>query len=86
MGKSVQNQNKKIGFKSVAYAVPESAGKVQITLVKKVVNEEISVGIRTIEGSAKAPDYFNHFNEIITMGPSKTEHVIEIDIIDNQEW
>lgn len=60
MGKAVKNQNEKVGFKSIAYSVPESGGKIVVPVVKKAINEEIKVGYRTIEGTAKAPTYFTH--------------------------
>jgi hypothetical protein len=86
MGKSVKNQNEKIGFKCVHYSVTESSKVVKISVVKKVGPEEVTVGIRTIDGSAKSPTYFKSKSEIITMGPADTERIFEIEIIDNEEW
>ena len=86
LGKSVKNENAKIGFKCTHYSVTESSKVIKIAIVKKVVSEEVQVGIRTINGTASSPNYYKHINETITMGSGETEKQIEIEIIDNEEW
>ena len=48
----IQVANEQIGFKCLHYSVTESNGKVELTIVKKV-SQMISVGLRTVESTAK---------------------------------
>jgi hypothetical protein len=45
----VKLQNPLFGFKCLHYSVTESAGHVEITIIKKMMNHELSVGVRTID-------------------------------------
>lgn len=85
LGKTAKNQNEIIGFKCTHYSVTESSGTVEICIVKKEINP-VTVGVRTIDGTAKAPKCYTSFNEIITMGQGETEKIIKIGIIDNNDW
>ena len=41
--------NRTIGFKCLHYSVPESAGVISLTILKKNASEAFSFGLRTIE-------------------------------------
>ena len=86
LGKSVKNENAKIGFKCTHYSVTESSKVIKIAIVKKVLSEEVQFGIRTINGTATSPNYYEHFQDTISMGSGETEKQIEIIILDNEEW
>jgi len=45
--------NDTIGFKCLHYSVTESAGTVEITVVKKNDDQDVSFGIRTVDNTAK---------------------------------
>lgn len=49
----VKNPNELIGFKCLHYSVTESSGTIDITVLKRVQNQEISFGIRTRDDTAK---------------------------------
>lgn len=85
MGKTAKNQNDKIGFKCTHYSVTESSKLVRISIIKKAI-DEIKVGVRTIDGTATNPQYYKKLNKIITMAQGQSEEIIEIEIIDNEEW
>jgi hypothetical protein len=55
----------------------ENCGVFTATLLKKT-REEIIVGVRTIDGSAKARDDFTPINEVIRV--AYLEHKIEVKI------
>lgn len=56
--------NNDIGFKCLHYSVIESAGTVDVTIVKKTP-VEVSVGVRTVDGSAKSPTDYKATSEIL---------------------
>jgi solute carrier family 8 (sodium/calcium exchanger) len=60
--KHVKVENDHIGFKCLHYSVTESAGHVEITIIKKMMNHELSVGVRTIDDTAVAPKDYKAFN------------------------
>lgn len=64
----------------------ESSGTVDITVVKKVVNQDLTFGIRTIDGTAKNPTEYTTINEVITMKKRDTEKTFKIKILDNDDW
>lgn len=86
LGKTVTNKNEKIGFKCTHYSVTESSGTVKVRVIKKIVSDEVTVGIRTIDGTAECPKYYKAMNDVIKIQSGETEKVVEIEIIDNEEW
>lgn len=60
--KHVKIENDHIGFKCLHYSVTESAGHVEITIIKKMMNHELNVGVRTIDDTAVAPKDYKAFN------------------------
>lgn len=82
----VEQENELIGFKCLHYSVTESSGFVEIHVIKKVVNQDLTFGIRTLDGTAKHPTEYEKIEEVITMKKRDTERTIQIKIIDNSDW
>lgn len=76
--KHVKVENDHIGFKCLHYSVTESAGHVEITIIKKMMNHELSVGVRTIDDTAVAPKDYKAFNQEIKFGKRENEKIIQI--------
>ena len=56
-----------IGFKCLHYSVTESAGYVEVTVVKKNPDHEFSFGIRTFEDTAKDKSEYEPINKIVDL-------------------
>lgn len=82
----VEQENELLGFKCLHYSVTESSGFVEITIIKKVVNQDVTFGLRTKDGTAKHPSEYTHFDEVLSMKKKDTEKVVQIKIIDNSDW
>jgi hypothetical protein len=72
----VEQENELVGFKCLHYSVTESSGYVEITVIKKVANQDLTFGIRTVEGTAKHPTEFERMDEVVTMKKRETEKTI----------
>jgi len=46
------NLNENVGFKCLHYSVSESAGFLEVTIVKKNPNIDIEFGVRTVDDTA----------------------------------
>ena len=62
-----------IGFKCLHYSVTESAGFVEVTVKKKMDNQEFTFGIRTIADTAKEGSEYEPLNKIVEMSRSDKE-------------
>ena len=82
----VKEENDLVGFKCLHYSVTESNGHVEITIVKKLINQELIVGVRTVDDTAVAPKDYKEFNQEIQFGKRESEKKIEIPIVDDEEW
>jgi solute carrier family 8 (sodium/calcium exchanger) len=82
----VEQENEELGFKCLHYSVTESSGHVELTVVKKVLNADLTFGIRTVDGTANAPRDYTPYDEVHTMRKRDTELNIPITIIDNTDW
>lgn len=82
----VTDPNEQIGFKCLHYSVAESSGNVEVTIIKKSPNLELTFGYRTIADTAVAPKDYTHVDEVITMKKREAEKVIYIPIVDDDEW
>lgn len=58
----VKEENDLVGFKCLHYSVTESAGHVEVTIVKKLINQELIVGVRTVNDTAVAPKDYKEIN------------------------
>ena len=91
----VTHQNEQIRFKCLHYSVTESSGHIDITVVKVKDNDEFSFGIRTDPNvgsgeeanlKAKAGTDYISIDTIFEFKASDKEKVIQIEIIDNNDW
>ena len=57
--------NDTIGFKCTHYSVTESSGTVEVTVVKKNENQDVSFGIRTVSNTAKDGSEFEGINKVV---------------------
>jgi len=78
--------NEFIGFKCLHYSVTESAGVVVLTVVKRVQNQSITFGVRTVKDTAIPEKDYKDIDIRLTMSGTETEKQIEVPIIDNTEW
>lgn len=62
MRKNVKEENDLVGFKCLHYSVTESNGHVEITIVKKLLNQELIVGVRTRDDTAVSPKDYKAFD------------------------
>jgi solute carrier family 8 (sodium/calcium exchanger) len=76
IGGKVEQENELIGFKCLHYSVTESSGFVEVTVVKKTVNQDITFGLRTVNGTAKEPNEYTKIDEILTMKKRETEKTV----------
>lgn len=81
----VVNESEVACFKCLHYSVTESSGTVEITILNKR-QQEMTIGVRTVEDTATSPKYFTRYEEEIYFQPRDTEKKIQIEIIDDDEW
>ena len=68
----IHNANDLIAFKCTHYSCTESCGTVKLTVVKKNTHQDVSFGIRTKDGTAKAgAEYASYDNAQITLRAKK---------------
>ena len=66
--------NDTIGFKCLHYSVTESSGTVDVTVIKKKADDDVSFGIRTVANTAKEGSEYESLNKVIpSMGKGETE-------------
>ena len=86
--------NDQIGFKCLHYSVTESSGTVEVTVVKKHIDNDVTFGIRTAEdkaegGVAMAKDgseYEGIAGKVVNLPAGEKEKTFSIKIIDNNDW
>lgn len=86
MRRNVKEENELVGFKCLHYSVTESNGHVEVTIVKKLLNQELIVGVRTRDDTAVSPKDYQAIDQEIKFGKREHEKKIEIPIIDDEEW
>lgn len=64
----------------------ESNGCVEVTIVKKLINQELIVGVRTKDDTAISPKDYKGIDTEVTFGKRENEKKIEIGIVDDEEW
>lgn len=75
-GVKAETENELIGFKCLHYSVTESSGHVELTIVKKVNTQDVSFGVRTVDGTAKEPSEYEAYDDTYTM--SKRDNELQI--------
>jgi len=86
MTPGINNPSELLGFRCLHYSVTESSGTIDITIIKKVENQEITFGIRTKDDTAKAQSEYESVDDVITLKKRDNEHNLSIKIFDNNEW
>ena len=79
----LKQESELLSFKCLHYSVTESAGSMNITIVKKNINTDCTFGVRTRESTAKQGKDFDQIDEVITMKKRESEKTMEIRIHDN---
>lgn len=62
---NIKEENELVGFKCLHYSVTESSGFVEVTIIKKVLNQALVFGIRTVEDSAISNKDYQHVDDTI---------------------
>ena len=65
--------NDNIGFKCLHYSVVESAGVVEVTVVRKNTDSDIAFGIRTVDNTAKDGAEYERLDKIVSSFGNETE-------------
>lgn len=60
------------------YSVTESAGTLIVTIVKKKANMDCTVGVRTVDETAKAGKEFDAMDEPISFTKKESEKTVAI--------
>jgi hypothetical protein len=68
------------------YSVAEGSESVELTVVKKILNMEITFGYRTVADTATSPKDYWHVEKIVTMGKREQEKIISIPINNDEDW
>jgi len=83
-GENKMNMNKDIGFKSLHYSVAEASQWVTVH-VKNYTTKDITLGIRTKDDTAVAPDDYEAIDEKITV-KAENIHAQKIVIKNDEGW
>jgi solute carrier family 8 (sodium/calcium exchanger) len=83
---NLKETNDAVGFKCLHYSVTESTGHVELTIVKKQPNTEVSFGVRTIDDTATQPKDYGAIDEVVTIPKKQNEIKVKVPIVDDDEW
>lgn len=86
MRKHVKEENDLVGFKCLHYSVTESNGHVEVVIVKKLLNQELVVGVRTRDDTAVSPKDYQSIDFEVKFEKREQEKKIQIPIVDDEEW
>ena len=76
-----------IEFSTSAVAVMEDVGTVDVVVERKgKINDEVTIKVDTIDGSADEGDDYVGIHDIFTFAPGETEITITVEIIDDDDW
>lgn len=77
--------NPYVGFKCLHYSVTEGAGHLSVVIYKKT-QDALEIGIRTLDGTATAPDDYHSIDETLVFEKEEDEKTIKVEIVDDNEW
>lgn len=80
-----KDSNPNFGFKCLHYSVTESAGNVEITIIRKDSNAK-AVGVRTRDSNATAGKDYHKYEQILNFDGAETQQTVKIGIINDEEW
>ena len=63
-----KNLSEVIGFKCLHYSVVESSGRVELTVVKKQKDQELTFGVRTLKDMASPGNDYEDIDKKYTFG------------------
>ncbi|XP_042863418.1 sodium/calcium exchanger 2-like isoform X4 [Penaeus japonicus] len=85
--KVMPHQNAIIDFHAASCAVMENIGKFEVAIIRSGrTDNEVSVRVETIDGTATEDQDYVPINQVITFGPGETEKMIEVEIINDNQW
>ncbi|XP_037777233.1 sodium/calcium exchanger 2-like isoform X4 [Penaeus monodon] len=85
--KVMPHQNAIIDFHAASCAVMENIGKFEVAIIRSGrTDNEVSVRVETIDGTATEDQDYIPINQVITFGPGETEKLIEVEIINDNQW
>lgn len=64
---NLKEVNEFVGFSCIHYSVTESSGHVELTIVKKKQNEEITFGVRTVDDTAVKEKDYSAYDQVHTL-------------------
>ena len=70
----------------MSYSVTESAGSVTIAIIKKNNTKELSVRVKSRDGSGTSANDYDELDEIINFKKRDVEKTINVKIHDNHQW
>ncbi|XP_068208798.1 sodium/calcium exchanger Calx-like isoform X3 [Palaemon carinicauda] len=81
------HQNAIIDFHAGSCAVMEDIGKFKVALCRSGrLDNRVSVRVETIDGTATEEQDYVPINEVITFDPEETEKLVEVEIINDNQW
>ncbi|CDW86331.1 sodium calcium exchanger 1-like [Stylonychia lemnae] len=80
-----QKEHAYFGFKCGSYSVNEAKGFVEVEILNKK-KQQASIGIRTINGTAKAGEDFEKVERTLKFKKDQESYKVPIKIMDNEEW
>lgn len=85
--KVMPHQNAIIDFHAASCAVMENIGKFEVAIIRSGrTDNEVNVRVETIDGTATEDQDYIPINQVITFGPGETEKLIEVEIINDNQW
>ncbi|XP_069953412.1 sodium/calcium exchanger Calx isoform X5 [Cherax quadricarinatus] len=85
--KVTPSKNAIIDFHSGSCAVMENIGKFEVAICRSGrTDNEVSVRVETIDGTATEEQDYVAINEVITFKPGETEKFVEVEIINDNQW
>lgn len=84
----IHHANDMIAFKCTHYSCTESCGTVKLTVCKKNKHQDVTFGIRTVDGTAKASTEYAQYDngQIMLRAKKDDEFTFEVQIFDNQDF
>ena len=77
--------NEQFGFKCLHYSVTESAGHVEISVLRKNTNVK-AVGVRTRDDNAVKGKDYEAYDQVLEFDGQENEKKVKIAIINDDEW
>jgi solute carrier family 8 (sodium/calcium exchanger) len=87
MNQEVYRKKAVFDFQAASIAVPESIGSITLPIIRSGREDnEVTIRVHTIDGTAKDGTDFVEINMEITFEPFVFEQIVTIKIIDDNQW